>query len=284
METLKEENQAVYLYYKIVEAISKGRTQVATTANLVMVHTYYEIGRMIVEEEQGGEKRASYGKKVLKFLSVKLSKEFGKGFSVENLDRMRFFYKSYSIPISSTVLTKLENKPKFKLSWSHYLVLMRIENVSERQFYEVESSNCNWSLKDLQKQLNSSLYERLVLSRDKEEVIRLSKEGQTIEKPQDIIKNPLTLDFLGLEEKFEYNEIDIELAVISKLQDFLLELGKGFLFEARQKRFTFDEKHFYVDLVFYNRLLQCYILIDLKSEELIHQDLGQMQMYVNYYD
>lgn len=284
METLKEENQAVYLYYKIAEAISKGRTQVATTANLVMVHTYYEIGRMIVEEEQGGEKRASYGKKVLKFLSVKLSKEFGKGFSVENLDRMRFFYKSYSIPISSTVLTKLENKPKFKLSWSHYLVLMRIENVSERQFYEVESSNCNWSLKDLQKQLNSSLYERLVLSRDKEEVIRLSKEGQTIEKPQDIIKNPLTLDFLGLEEKFEYNETDIELAVISKLQDFLLELGKGFLFEARQKRFTFDEKHFYVDLVFYNRLLQCYVLIDLKSEELIHQDLGQMQMYVNYYD
>jgi hypothetical protein len=167
METLKEENQAVYLYYKIAEAISKGRTQVATTANLVMVHTYYEIGRMIVEEEQGGEKRASYGKKVLKFLSVKLTREFGKGFSVENLDRMRFFYKSYSIPISSTLLTKLENKPKFKLSWSHYLVLMRIENVSERQFYEVESSNCNWSLKDLQKQLNSSLYERLVLSRDK---------------------------------------------------------------------------------------------------------------------
>ena len=284
METLKEENQAVYLYYKIAEAISKGRTQVATTANLVMVHTYYEIGRMIVEEEQRGEKRASYGKKVLKFLSVKLTREFGKGFSVENLDRMRFFYKSYSIPISSTLLTKLENKPKFKLSWSHYLVLMRIENVSERQFYEVESSNCNWSLKDLQKQLNSSLYERLVLSRDKEEVIRLSKEGQTIEKPQDIIKNPLTLDFLGLEEKFEYNETDIELAVISKLQDFLLELGKGFLFEARQKRFTFDEKHFYVDLVFYNRLLQCYVLIDLKSEELIHQDLGQMQMYVNYYD
>ncbi len=284
METLKEENQAVYLYFKIAEAISKGRTKIATTANLVMVHTYFEIGRMIVEEEQGGEKRASYGKKVLKFLSVKLTREFGKGFSVENLDRMRFFYKSYSIPISSTLLTKLENKPKFKLSWSHYLVLMRIENVSERQFYEVESSNCNWSLKDLQKQLNSSLYERLVLSRDKEEVIRLSKEGQTIEKPQDIIKNPLTLDFLGLEEKFEYNETDIELAVISKLQDFLLELGKGFLFEARQKRFTFDEKHFYVDLVFYNRLLQCYVLIDLKSEELIHQDLGQMQMYVNYYD
>ena len=284
MEHLKEENQAVYLYVQIAEAISKGRSQVVNTANLVMVHTYYEIGRMIVKDEQGGAKRASYGKKVLKFLSVKLSKEFGKGFSVENLDRMRFFYKSYSIPISSTLLTKLENKPKFKLSWSHYLVLMRIENVSERQFYEVESSNCNWSLKDLQKQLNSSLYERLVLSRDKEEVIRLSKEGQTIEKPQDILKNPLTLDFLGLEDKFSYNESDIEEAVISKLQDFLLELGKGFLFESRQKRFTFDEKYFYVDLVFYNRLLQCYVLIDLKTEELMHQDLGQMQMYVNYYD
>ena len=302
METLKEENQAVYLYFKIAEEISKGRKQVASTANLVMVHTYFEIGRMIVEEEQGGEKRASYGKKVLKFLSVKLVEEFGKGFSIQNLRNMRKFYLVfYETKIQkrqrpSVVFQSFKDELDrclyddgfkinlFNLSWSHYLILMRIERKDERQFYEIEAVNQNWSEAQLKRQYNSSLFERLVLSRDKEEVLKLSSEGNVIAKPQDIIKNPLTLDFLGLEEKFEYNETDIELAVISKLQDFLLELGKGFLFEARQKRFTFDEKHFYVDLVFYNRLLQCYVLIDLKSEELIHQDLGQMQMYVNYYD
>ena len=161
---------------------------------------------------------------------------------------------------------------------------MNIANPDERSFYEIEALEQNWSVRQLSRQVGSSLYERLALSRDKAEVMRLAKEGQTIEKPSDIIKNPITLEFLGLKPDSVYSETKLESAIISKMQQFLLELGKGFLFEARQKRFTFDEQHFYVDLVFYNRLLQCYVLVDLKTDKLTHQDLGQMQMYVNYYD
>lgn len=161
---------------------------------------------------------------------------------------------------------------------------MRIKNYDERCFYEIECAKQNWSVRQLQRQYNSSLYERLALSRDKDEVMRLAKEGQTVEKPSDVIKNPITLEFLGLKPEAAYSESKLESAIIDKLQDFLLELGKGFLFEARQKRFTFDEDNFYVDLVCYNRLLQCYVLIDLKIDKLTHQDLGQMQMYVNYFD
>lgn len=302
MEKVIVQPNMVDLYEKIAEAISKGRNHVASTANLVMVHTYFEIGRMIFEEEQNGEKRASYGKSILKLLSVKLTEQFGKGFSEQNLRNMRKFYIVYSTTqfrIRQRVSVEFQsfdlevfgvdygldkNDFSFKLSWSHYLILMRIEQDDERNFYEIEAVNQNWSESQLKRQYHSSLYERLALSRNKEDVMKLASEGNSIIKPQDILKNPLTLDFLGLQEKVSYSESDIELAVISKLQEFLLELGKGFLFEARQKRFTFDEKHFYVDLVFYNRLLQCYVLIDLKSEELSHQDLGQMQMYVNYYD
>ncbi|MCA6422440.1 MAG: DUF1016 family protein [Flavobacterium sp.] len=287
------------LYTKVAELLEQARKQVVTAVNLAMVHTYFEIGRTIVEDEQQGEARAEYGKKVLKELSVKLKERFGKGYSVENLDRMRYFYKSYQPSISSTVLTKLEGTEKqiivkqqkpssetisFTLSWSHYLVLMRIDNLQERRFYEIEATEQNWSLAQLNRQYHSSLYERLALSRNKEDVLKLNEQGHTIEKPQDLLKNPLTLDFLGLGEKTSYSESDLEQGIITKLQEFLLELGKGFLFEARQKRFTFDNEHYFVDLVFYNRLLQCYVLIDLKIEKLTHQDLGQMQMYVNYYD
>jgi predicted nuclease of restriction endonuclease-like (RecB) superfamily len=310
-DNLATDNQ---LFGKVAELIELARKKVATTVNLTMVHTYFEIGRMIVEDEQQGKERAGYGKTVLKGLSARLVEKFGKGFSVENLDRMRFFYKTFSPSISSTPLTKLldteiqlfdsqlttENQlrpdrlnqigrnttstGKFILSWSHYLILMRIENQQERSFYEIECAANNWSLKDLKRQYHTSLYERLALSRNKEEVLKLANEGQTVVKPEDILKNPLSLEFLGLEEKDSYSETDLEHAIISRLQNFLLELGKGFLFEARQKRFTFDEKHYFVDLVFYNRLLQCYVLIDLKTDELEHKDLGQMQMYVNYYD
>jgi predicted nuclease of restriction endonuclease-like (RecB) superfamily len=312
----KNDNLAIdnQLFGKVAELIELARKKVATTVNLTMVHTYFEIGRMIVEDEQQGKERAGYGKTVLKGLSARLVEKFGKGFSVENLDRMRFFYKTFSPSISSTPLTKLldaeiqlldsqlatENQllpdrlnqigsyttstGKFILSWSHYLILMRIENQQERRFYEIECAANNWSLKDLKRQYHTSLYERLALSRNKEEVLKLANEGQTVVKPEDILKNPLSLEFLGLEEKDSYSETDLEHAIISKLQNFLLELGKGFLFEARQKRFTFDEKHYFVDLVFYNRLLQCYVLLDLKTDELEHKDLGQMQMYVNYYD
>lgn len=188
--------------------------------------------------------------------------------------------------IQKTVINPIKSigSCRFTLSWSHYLVLMRIESDAERSFYEIECQKQNWSVRQLQRQYNSSLYERLALSKDKDAVMRLAKEGQTINNPNDIIKNPLTLEFLGLKPDISYSETKLENAIIEKMQHFLLELGKGFLFEARQKRFTFDEENFYVDLVFYNRLLQCYVLIDLKVGRLAHQDLGQMQMYVNYYD
>ncbi len=266
------------LFDKIADLILSIRQKVAASVNLTMVHTYFEIGRMIVEDEQQGSKKAEYGRRVLKNLSERLTNRFGKGFSEDNLNRMKNFYLIYSASISATPLRK------FILSWSHYLVLMKIENSNERNFYEIETAANNWSLKELTRQYSSSLYERLALSRNKEEVLRLATEGQRIESPADILKNPLTLDFLGLQEKATYFESDLESAIISKIQQFLLEMGKGFLFEARQKRFTFDEKHYFTDLVLYNRLLQCYVLIDLKTDELEHGDLGQMQMYVNYYD
>jgi len=200
-------------------------------------------------------------------------------------------------PKSQAMLTKLANDElgqigqamlaqsyPFTLSWSHYLILMRIANDDERRFYEIEASRNQWDYRYLGRQYGSSLYERLALSREKEEVLKLAKGGQSVDKPRDILKNPLVLEFLGMDERCEYSESDLETAIISKLQHFLLELGKGFLFEARQKRFTFNEKHFKVDLVTYNRLLRCYVLIDLKTDLLEHQDLGQMQMYVHYFD
>jgi len=271
-----------------------------------MVYTYYEVGRYIVEDEQQGKYRAEYGKAVLKELAERLTKQFGKGWSEKHLQRCRFFFNAFSDgQIRTTALSNLQSNdiqankdacsiqevsdlhakyPVFTLSWSHYLILMRIENPDERNFYEIECAKQNWSVRQLQRQVASSLYERLALSRDKDEVMRLAQEGQTIEKPTDILKNPLTLEFLGLREETAYTESKLESAIISKMQQFLLEMGKGFLFEARQKRFTFDEQHFFVDLVFYNRLLRCYVLIDLKTDRLSHQDLGQMQMYVNYFD
>ena len=230
------------LYDKVAQLIEQARKQVATTVNLAMVYTYFEIGRMIVQDEQQGKERAAYGKAVLKELATKLLERFGGGFSVENLDRMRFFFKAYDFLISSTPLTK------FTLSWSHYLILMRIKNLEERNFYEIEATANNWGLKTLQRQYHSSLYERLALSRDKEGVKLLSQEGQRIATPQDIIKDPLVLEFLGLRTDAKYSETQLETRIINQLQCFMLELGKGFLFEARQKRFTFDEEHFFVEI------------------------------------
>lgn len=222
--------------------------------------------------------------------------EFGRGFSGDTLKNARKFYLIYkerisetvfslfAIEKSETVFSLLNEDVPFQLSWSHYLQLMRIENANERHFYEIEAVKSNWSIRTLQRQYNSSLYERLALSKDKSDILRLSTEGNVIAKPQDIIKQPTVLEFLGIEEKAKYVESDLESAIIDKLQKFLLEMGKGYLFEARQKRFTFNEDNFYVDLVTYNRLLHCYVLIDLKVDKLTHQDIGQMQMYVNYYD
>lgn len=293
------------LFEKVSALINQARKHVATTINVAEVYTKYHIGQYIVEDEQQGKARAEYGKQVLKTLSNRLSARFGNGWSEETLKLCRRFFMVYSnsvnsdYPIqkeigkqrlsnSSVVLTNLNvvnsHCPNFSLSWSHYLILMRIENPDARSFYEIECAQQQWSVRQLSRQVGSSLYERLALSRNKEEVMRLAKEGQTIEKSSDIIKDPLTLEFLGLKPDSVYSESKLENAIIGKIQQFLLELGKGFLFEARQKRFTFEEENFYVDLVFYNRLLQCYVLIDLKADKLTHQDLGQMQMYVNYYD
>ena len=264
------------IYQEIHDLLHKARQNIISNINSTMTKTYFLIGKRIVEEEQDGNKRAEYGKKLMKTLSEKLTKEFGRGFSQRNLEQMRTFYLRYSI--SQTV------SAEFKLSWSHYLILMRIEDIGTRNFYEIEAIQNNWSLRELKRQVNSSLYERLVLSKDKEKVKELAVKGQIIEKAQDVIKDPYILEFLGLDEKSDYSENKLETEIINKLEMFLLELGKGFTFVGRQVRFTFDERHFRVDLVFYNRLLKCFVLIDLKIGEVTHQDLGQMQMYVNYYD
>ena len=269
------------LYSKIAELLHAARQNAVRAVNRSMVYTYYEIGRMIVEDEQQGKERAKYGKHVLKDLSQKLTQNFGKGFSVVNLRQMRAFYLAYSIQQTASAEFKTRH---FQLSWSHYLKLMRIENPAERSFYEIECATNNWSLKELKRQYDSALYERLALSRDKKGINQLAHQGQLIEKPTDMLKDPYVLEFLDLPEHSHYSESDLEQALIDKLEHFLLELGKGFTFVGRQVRFTFDEKHFKVDLVFFNRLLRCFVLIDLKIGELTHQDIGQMQMYVNYYD
>lgn len=300
------------IFQQVVELLQNARQQVLRTVNSTMTVTYFEIGRIIVEEEQNGKDRAEYGKQLLKGLSQQLTKEFGKGFSIDNLGNMRKFYLAYSISESLTRILQIQKSQSlteefesqktqsvisfseesiskslisfFKLTWTHYVFLMRIDDEKERRFYEIESEKYNWSVRELKRQYDSALYTRLALSRDKEGILKLSEEGQIIEKPKDIIKDPYILEFLGLPELHQYSESQLEEEIINKLEHFLLELGHGFTFVARQQRITFDDKHFRIDLVFYNRVLKSFVLIDLKIGELKHQDLGQMQMYVNYYD
>lgn len=266
---------------KAITILEIAREQVVKSANQAMVFAYFEIGKIIVTEEQQGKKRAEYSKKTIKQLSEKLINEYGKGFSMRNLEQMRKFYLTYSK--TQTASAELKT-PNFRLSWSHYLILIRIKKEEERKFYEIESQSNNWSVRELKRQFDSALYERLVLSKDKKGVKELSQKGQILNIPKDSIKEPYILEFLGLEEKEKYSENDLEKAIIDKIEHFLLELGKGFAFVARQKRISFEERHFFIDLVFYNRLLKCFLLIDLKIGDLKHQDIGQIQMYVNYYD
>ena len=279
-----------------IELVEYARSIAARQINLVQLMTFFAIGRWIVEVEQQGESRAKYGRQIIKNLSEAMNTQFGRGFSVDTLENARKFYLTYQDRISETVFRKFaveksetvfrffEETLPFTLPWSHYLLLMRIKDENERKFYEIEATQSGWSIRTLQRQYHSSLYERLALSREKGEVLRLASEGNIVTIPQDIVKQPTVLEFLGLDEKARFVESDLETAIINKLQKFLLELGKGYLFEARQKRFTYREENFYVDLVFYNRLLRCYVLIDLKIDKLTHQDLGQMLMYVHYYD
>jgi len=319
----------------IRELIAGARTTVARGVDLVQVHTNFEIGRRIVQEELRGEDRAAYGEEVIRTLADRLTGEFGKGFSLSNLRSMRQFYlqnqdrirqsmtDEFSAPAIRQSLTGEFNAPSigqtlsdqlaifqtasgksghspirqsvtgesgnsalrpFTLSWTHYVFLLRVKDPNERSFYEIEASEQNWTVRQLKRQFDSGLYERLALSRDKEGIRKLAREGQTVGQASDLLKEPLVLEFLGLDERSQYSESDLESAIIGQIERFLLEMGKGFLFEARQRRFTFDEDHFFVDLVFYNRLLRCYVLIDLKLGKVAHQDLGQMQMYVNYFD
>lgn len=279
------------LFENVSLLLEQARARAQTAVNTSMVYAYYEIGRMIVEEEQSGSNRAEYGKKILKGLSGHLTERFGKGFSSDNLKLMRRFYQVYSNDtIGETLFPQSEEPPmantdrRFYLSWSHYLKLMRIKNIEERHFYEIEAVRNNWSLSELKRQFDSSLYERLAFSKNKKETKHLADEGLIIEIPQDAIKDPYVLEFLGLAEQDSYSEKELETRIIDNLQSFLLELGTGFTFVGRQVRFTYEEDHYWVDLVFFNRLLKCFVLFDLKIGELKHQDIGQMQMYVNYYD
>ena len=308
------------LLTEVRQLIQSARRGVASVVDTFQVMTNYEIGRRIVEHEQKGAKRAAYGTELLKELSATLTEEFGKGFSPVNLSHMRRFFlvwqdrvQIFQQPTEKLAASEIAQKPSgklitpqigqsasdqltilqrptgrsrnpFTLSWTHYVLLLSIKDPDERSFYEIEATNEGWSVPELKRQKASCLYERLALSRDKAGIRRLAKEGQVMMKPEDMLKEPLVLEFLGLEEKSGYSETDLEQAIIDRLEHFLLELGKGFLFEARQKRFTFDEDHYFCDLVFYNRLLRCYVIIDLKLDKATHQDLGQMQMYVNYYD
>lgn len=278
------------LFEKSKKLIDGARSNMGQMANAITVLTSFLLGRYIVEQEQQGAERAKYGARILDSLSAYLTKEYGRGFSRSNVAGMRQFYIAYKDredEIIQSGIGQLETayqKMPFKLSWTHYQILMRIEDKDEREFYEREAIRSNWNVSTLKRQFHSSLYERLALSRDKNDVMRLANEGAVPQKPEDILHTPYVLEFAGLEDKASYHESDLESAVLGKMQKFLLELGKGFLFEQRQKRFTFNDKNFYVDMVLYNRLLKCYVLIDFKIDELTHQDLGQMQMYVNYFD
>lgn len=265
-------------YTRLIKTIGKilieGRRSALRSVNQILVKTYWEIGRQIVEFEQEGRVRAKYGVSLLRNLSKDLTEKYGKGFSEDNLEKMR---KSYLIFKNSETLSR-------KLSWSHYCLIIRIEDASVRNFYSVETEKEGWSVRELERQINSMLFERLALSKNKKEVLRLSKKGQMIQTPKDIIKDPYIFDFLGLEEASVFTESTLEQKIIDTLEKFLLELGKGFTFVERQKRITLEDNHFYIDLVFYNRLLRCFVLIELKVGALTHKDLGQLQMYVNYFD
>lgn len=260
---------------QVKQLLREAQQGIVWSVNAIMVQTYFELGKRIIEHEQQGKDQSNYGEYIIERLSNELSSEFGKGYSKRNLELIRKFYSTYrnaKSPISQSI------------SWTHYLQLMRIANEDERTFYELETVTNKWSVRELSRQINSSLYERLCLSKDKKSVLKLAEKGQIVETASDIIKDPYVLEFLNLPESHSYSETDLEEAIINKLEHFLLELGKGFTFVGRQVRFTFDDEHFRVDLVFYNRLLKCFVLIDIKIGKLKHQDLGQMQMYVNYYD
>lgn len=274
MKKLKTIKPIESTYQTIRAVLEQARAQSYRAVNIAMVHAYWNIGRIIVEEEQKGKAKAGYGEYLIQELSARLSSEFGKGFDYSNVKNMRQFYVTF--PIGDAL--------RSQLSWTHYRLLMRVEKEATREFYLEECITGNWSTRQLERQLNSFYYERLLASRDKKPVKAEIHKLEPGPEPQDIIKDPYVLEFLGLKENKKYLEHELEQGLIDKLHDFLLELGKGFSFVARQKRITIDGDHFYIDLVFYNYILKCFILIDLKVGKLAHQDIGQMDFYIRYFE
>ena len=264
------------VYSSIKELMDNARNKVAREVNNILIQTYWEIGRIIVEDEQGNSDRAEYGKQLITDLSKRLTKEYGKGFSRSNLFYMRSFYLSY--PIFQTL--------SGKLSWSHYLELLSIDDKNKRSFYEKETVSANWSVRELKRQIKTSLFERLLLSsgdENKEKVLDLALKGNEIDNPSDVIKDPYVFEFLGLPEEKPIMESDLEKAIISHIEKFLLELGKGFMYVGSQQRVTLGNTHYYVDMVFYNKILRSYVLIELKTGKLMPEAVGQINMYLNYY-
>ena len=262
------------LYHHITQILQSARRQVVQSVNIAMVQSYWEIGRIIVEEEQQGQYRAEYGANLVKYLSDKLTSEFGKGFTETNIKYFRQFYLTFQI----------RHALRDELSWTHYRSLLRVENPAAREFYFQETIANGWSTRSLDRQINTLYYERLLASSDRGPVVSEMQSKTDAFRPADFLKDPYVLEFLQLQENTSLQESELEQALMDKLQQFLLELGKGFAFVARQKRISTETKHFYIDLVFYNYLLKCFVLIDLKIRELLHEDVGQMDMYVRLYE
>ncbi|MBQ6316580.1 MAG: DUF1016 family protein [Oscillospiraceae bacterium] len=270
-------NQDINLVvHEIGDLLAAARSNVARQVNNELLSTYWNIGRIIAEYEQTVPERADYGKQTLKELSKALTNEFGKGFSVSNIQFMRRFYQTYQIQQTASV----------KLSWSHYCELLSISDPDKRSFYEKEAVNSNWSVRELKRQIDSSLFERLLLSRgdaNKEQVLALAEKGIEIAEPSDLIRDPYVFEFLGIPEDKPMLESDLERALVQQIEKFLLELGRGFMFVGTQQRVTINNTHYYVDMVFYNKILRAYVLIELKTTKLTPEAAGQINMYLNYY-
>lgn len=273
---LSSDNGLESVYNSISTVLRTAHDAALRSVNTVMVQAYWNVGRIIVEEEQQGQTRAAYGTALIPFLAKRLTVEFGKGFTENNLWYMRQFYQKF--PILHAV--------RGELSWTHYRLLLKVENEKARDFYMQEAVRSNWSTRQLDRQISALFYERLMMSRDREGASRLASdsEGQVVKTALDLIKDPYVLEFLGVRENEIVQERDLEQGLMNRLQEFLLELGKGFAFVARQRRITVDGDHYYVDLVFYNYLLKCFVLLDLKVGKLTHQDIGQMDFYVRYFE
>ena len=274
MKTDIDKTETNTLYNDARQIIESAQANAVRSVDFCRVQMYWNLGKRIFEEEQQGKERADYGSYLTKSLAKLLEPEFGSGFWVRQLERARQFYRTY--PIASTVRTQL--------NWSQYKLLISIPDPNKREYYELESVNNAWTARETERQINSMLYERLLMSNDKESVLAVARKERIPENPAEIIKDPMVLEFLGLHRESSYYEKDLESAIITHLTEFLLEMGKGFSFVARQKRILLEDDEFFADLVFYNRLLRCHVVIELKTGKLTHQDLGQLQMYVNYYD